>query len=319
VNEEPGEDREARSASRPSPIPLAPAVAPGYPGSPAAQPPTTFGVPSNYEPQDPWTDPRVTSADWRLPVPQGRLAYPPVEYWQDQRERVPPFELDETEITIARLRAYVEWSEGRPPSPGTGSAKGIQDSGWRQEWDPFVSIDPLQEQLRLSLTDRCDLYDGLGDQIRYEDESKRPANCISWYTAQAVCISEGGRLPTAAEWTFAAEGGPEGRVYPWGDEAPTQEHVAMDCLGDGELGCSADDLLDVGSRPLGAGRWGHLDLAGSLEEWMVDTPGHADASHWVRSSGFELSGEYLKVRSELWGRGSLSTDWYLGARCLAEE
>lgn len=270
-------------------------------------------------PQQGTTDaPLVKGNVVRLPVTGGRLAFPPLDTWQDRRVRLSDFQLDETEITIARLRRYVERSQGQPPEVGAGAVAAIQGSGWKSGWDEKVSLAITSEQLRLSLTDRCDLYDGIGAAITYDDEALRPANCISWFTALALCISEGGRLPTVAEWTYAAEGGSEGRLYPWGDDSPTTNHVAMGCLGDGASGCTGRDLLNVASRPLGAGRWGHMDLAGSLEEWMMDGFEDEDHTRLVRSSGFELDGDHLLARSELYGRGTGNTDWYTGARCMSD-
>jgi formylglycine-generating enzyme required for sulfatase activity len=88
-------------------------------------------------------------------------------------------------------------------------------------------------------------------------------NCLSWYVAFAFCIFDGGRLPTEAEWEYAAAGGEKRRLYPWGAEQPHE--LLSNC----NVG-AASPFVPVGSTPQGAARWGHQDLAGSVWEWVLD-------------------------------------------------
>jgi formylglycine-generating enzyme required for sulfatase activity len=109
----------------------------------------------------------------------------------------------------------------------------------------------------------------------------RPINCVTWYEAFAFCVWDGGRLPTEAEWNYAAAGGSEQRVYPWSVPAisttisDTNASYWVDptkqCYGDGISGCAAADLIAVGTKPAGRGRWGHADLGGNVWEWARDT------------------------------------------------
>ena len=92
--------------------------------------------------------------------------------------------------------------------------------------------------------------------------------CIGWFQAQAFCIWDGGRLPTEAEWEYAAAGGDQNRLFPWGN-APL-DGTRLDDTDLGGINETADTPDDVGLYPDGAGRYGHLDLSGNVAEWVFD-------------------------------------------------
>lgn len=52
------------------------------------------------------------------------------------------------------------------------------------------------------------------------DTEERPINCVTSSQAGAFCKADGRRLPSAAEWRWAARGGPAGNTYPWGNDPP---------------------------------------------------------------------------------------------------
>lgn len=109
--------------------------------------------------------------------------------------------------------------------------------------------------------------------------------CLDWWMAGDFCAWAGGRLPSEAEWEFAARSRGLDRRFPWGSEEPTCElavlgYAEVDTCGEGGPGV-------VCSRPDGVTDQGLCDMAGNIYEWVEDwyqgdyTGAPTDGSAWL--------------------------------------
>ena len=149
-----------------------------------------------------------------------------------------------------------------------------------------------------------------------------PRENITWFEARDFCVARGGRLPTEAEWEYAARG-PDNLLYPWGNR-----FVADNLIYDANFGSRTHP---VGSRPGGVSWVGAYDMSGNVWEWVNSMywPYPYDAidgredlfnpdERRVYRGGM---GSYIDAGTSAAKRFRAlpdTRDWFIGFRCMRE-
>lgn len=264
-----------------------------------------------------------------------------------------PFALEETEVTNAAFAAFVE---------ATGYVTDAERYGWS-----FVFVAQLPAELEESITSAVQgaewwlPVDGAswrapeGPVPAERDDAEQltsrlpgnggradePASHISWNDAAAFCTWAGRRLPTEAEWEYAARGGKVGRKYPWGNNGGAEHLAARANTFEGRFPDAPavpppdghQFIAPVKSYPPNG--FGLYDMAGNVWEWTSTVfedrgphsrpppPGAADAGgpRYAQKGGSYMCHASYCYRYRISARTANTADSSAannGARCAAD-
>jgi formylglycine-generating enzyme required for sulfatase activity/predicted MPP superfamily phosphohydrolase len=229
---------------------------------------------------------------------------------------VDPFQIGRFPVTVAEYAEFVDDEDATDPRwwQAGGGDKGAMPENWEDEQQghpsrPVVRVTWYQARAFCAwLSDRLARPHGAKGEIRL------PAGCVV-------------RLPTEAEWEFAARG-PEGRRYPWGKQPPDAGRANYS---DTKVG----EPSPVGIFPSGTTPEGVADMAGNVYEWCLDAydegfyarcaaqgtvsnpvaAGDTRVPRVLRGGSFNNSSRNLRasnrvrIEPEYWF-------WYYGFRCV---
>ncbi|MBN2574473.1 MAG: formylglycine-generating enzyme family protein [Deltaproteobacteria bacterium] len=141
------------------------------------------------------------------------------------------FQMLKSEVTVAQYRRCVEEGPCSPPRPGKWPAHRNYETGVHEN---------------------------------------HPVNHVNWAQAKAFCDWIGGRLPSEAEWDYAASSRGT-HVYPWGNQDTCAGVVKFQVYDPhGRCGDENSGTSPVCSRPSGNSKQGLCDLMGNVWEWLAD-------------------------------------------------
>jgi formylglycine-generating enzyme required for sulfatase activity len=210
-----------------------------------------------------------------------------------------PYCIDKTEVTVAAYRACVQ-------------AGACEPARTTVSWREYTAKE----------TAWASRFCNWGKRNR----DQHPINCVDWEQANVYCVWTGGRLPSEAEWEYAARGN-QGRKFPWGSAFPNgsllngcdEGCVRMESKGWGMrfmvLYRNSDHWLTtapVGRYPVAASPFGVLDMAGNVWEWVADHyapyPSNAqDRPNGEQTESPRPDGALRAIRGGGWG----DNDWDL--------
>jgi len=191
------------------------------------------------------------------------------------RVRVNSFYLGQTEVTTAQYLRCVGERECRSPE-------------WKESGNKY------------------NLVTGTDKHYRGFTGARQPVVGVSWKDARKYCVWAGGRLPSEAEWEYAARSRGRAQKYPWGNEEATCGRAVMGhpraCTTKDPCGCGQNRTWPVCKKTSGNTAQGLCDMAGNVWEWVEDcwhkdySGAPSDGSAWTAG----CSGRRRVLRGGSW-------------------
>lgn len=234
---------------------------------------------------------------------------------------VAPFGIDACAVSNARFAAFVD---------ATGYRTEAERYGWSFVFARFVPAELRRTSARPNAAPWWCAVSGAtwrtpeGPGSSIDDRRDHPAVHITWTDADAFCRWAGRRLPTEAEWEYAARGGLDQARYPWGNDLePDGEYRCNIWHGRFPTHNTAEDGY-IGTAPVDAfapNGFGLHNVAGNIWEWCADWFDDARRGRSMRGGSYLCHSSYCN-RYRVAARTSNTPDsstGNTGFRCVVDE